>query len=268
MSEWPGRLVLLGHPVGHSLSPTFQNAALRTAAIPLRYEALDVPPSSLDATLRALADERAAGNVTVPHKEAVARRCASLSPLARRVGAVNSFRFEGGDLLGDNTDVGGFEAAVRALLGDLPRDAQLAVLGAGGAAAAVLAAVERWSGARVRLWNRTRARADALAARFGDVARVEETLAATVRGAGIVINATSVGLAGEDHPVALDLLANDVALIDLVYRRGGTPWVRAARAAGIPATDGLPMLVEQGALAFEAWFGFAPDRGAMWASLD
>jgi shikimate dehydrogenase len=267
MSSWPGRLVLLGHPVGHSLSPTFQNAALRIAGIPLRYEALDVPPPSLDTTLRDLGAERAAGNVTIPHKEAVAERCARISPVARRVGAVNAFRFVDGDLVGDNTDVGGFDALVRWALGEIPDGARVALLGAGGAAAAVLAAIERWRRAEVRVWNRSPERAEGLARRFGGVARVETAIVEAIRGSEVIVNATSVGLTDEAHPVALDLLAGDVSLIDLVYRRGGTAWVRAARAAGLRATDGLPMLVEQGALAFEGWFGFPPDRAAMWASL-
>jgi shikimate dehydrogenase len=267
MKPWPGRLVLLGHPVSHSLSPTFQNAALRSAGIPLRYEALDVAPAALDAALDALAAGRGAGNVTIPHKEAVALRCDRLSRLAQRVGAVNSFRFENGALVGDNTDVAGFEAAVLEALGELPADAEIALLGAGGAAAAVLAAIERWRGAHVNLWNRTAPRAAALAARFGGFVEVKEEIEDAVAGAQVVINATAVGLSGDAHPAPLAALGGDAAVIDLVYRRGGTPWVRVARARGMRATDGLPMLIEQGALAFESWFGVAPDRSAMWASL-
>src|SRR5688572_13087235 len=100
----PSRLVLLGHPVGHSLSPRIQNAALRSAGIPLEYVAVDVPPRALDATLDDVIATGAAGNATIPHKESVAGR-ASLTPLARRVGAVNTFWVEDRALHGDNTDV-------------------------------------------------------------------------------------------------------------------------------------------------------------------
>ncbi|OYV63804.1 MAG: hypothetical protein B7Z72_14245, partial [Gemmatimonadetes bacterium 21-71-4] len=91
MTARPGRLVLIGHPVAHSLSPRFQNAALRAARIPLPYELLDVAPEALDATMAALAGAAAAGNVTIPHKERAAERCHRLLPMAARTGAVNTF---------------------------------------------------------------------------------------------------------------------------------------------------------------------------------
>src|ERR1051325_5208336 len=113
----PGRLVLLGHPLGHTLSPLIHNAALKAAGIPVEYSAFDVPPAQLSSALRQLKYEKAAGNVTVPHKAAVRAACDSLSPTAERAGAVNTFWFEDGRLIGDNTDVGGVEFSVRRLLG-------------------------------------------------------------------------------------------------------------------------------------------------------
>jgi shikimate dehydrogenase len=263
----PGRLVLLGHPVAHSLSPAFQNAALRAAGIPLVYEALDVTPAALPRALTDLVAMRAAGNVTIPHKESVATRCARLTALAGRVGAVNTFWTEGGALVGDNTDVGGFEAAVQALLGELPRGVKVAVIGAGGSAAAVLAAVERWSRCSAAVWSRTPARATTLAGRFPATAVATEFLADAIRDADLVVNATPIGLEGDEVPVPPPLIRRRAAVVDLVYRRGGTPWVRLARAYGLRATDGLTMLVEQGALAFERWLGIAPDREAMWRAV-
>ena len=121
MNRLPGRLVLLGHPVSHSLSPAFQNAALRRAALPIRYELLDVAPDALDATLDALIAEDAWGNATIPHKEHVASRCARVSALAERVGAVNTFWIEDGALVGDNTDVGGFLALLATTAPDVDR---------------------------------------------------------------------------------------------------------------------------------------------------
>ena len=261
----PSRLVILGHPVGHSLSPRMQTAALRSAGIQLDYVPLDVTPADLPATLDALIAENAAGNVTIPHKEAVAQR-ASLTPLAQRVGAVNTFWVDGVTLHGDNTDVAGFDAAVRALLGGPPSGA-IAVIGAGGAAAAVLAAIEQWNGAVALVHGRTADRVTTLCARFPRVARPAASVAAAVTHATMVVNASPVGMTGDAVPVPVDQIPRGAAVVDLVYRAGGTPWSRAAIARGHRACDGLPMLVEQGAAAFERWFGIRADRAAMWRAV-
>lgn len=266
MIKRPGRLVLLGRSLGHSLSPTFQNAALRQAGLSLRYEALDVPASTLDETLEALASQDAAGNVTIPYKEPVYARCDRLMPLARRAGAVNTFWFERGKLVGDNTDVPGFDCAVRGLLGVEPRNLTIGLLGAGGASAAVLTAVERWDGCSALVTNRAMDRATQLCARFSSVARTTDVAALAAR-SDLVVNATSVGLRDDELPIDVDKLRSDAAVFDLAYRRGETALVRAARARGLAAADGLGMLIEQGAVAFERWFGFPPDREAMWESV-
>jgi shikimate dehydrogenase len=263
----PGRLVLLGHPVSHSLSPRFQNAALKRAAIPLEYEAMDVAPPELGETLRVLIAMRAAGNVTIPYKEAVYSLCHTRTPVAERVGAVNTFWVEGGRLAGDNTDVGGFDTAVRHAFGapvDTPR---VAVLGAGGAAAAVLAAVERWPGASALVVSRSRARAESLCARFARIATVAATFADASESSTLVVNATPIGQHDDGMPIDPSALAPGTHVFDLVYRRGLTPWVLRARARGLPAADGMRMLVEQGALAFTRWFGVEPDRDAMMSAL-
>ncbi|HZF68584.1 MAG TPA: shikimate dehydrogenase [Gemmatirosa sp.] len=263
------RLVLLGHPVAHSLSPAFQNAALRAAGLAARYSALDVAPSDLPDTLRALTAERAAGNVTVPHKEAAAGCCDRLAAVAARTGAVNTFWVDAdGALVGDNTDVEGFDRAASALLGS-GRPSRVALLGAGGSARAVLAALSAWPGTTTALWSRSPQRARAVAANEGDAAvRVVDDVGACVEGAELVVNATPLGLGdGDPLPVAPAQLAPGAAVLDLVYRPGETAWVRAAREAGHPASDGLPMLLAQGALAFERWFGRQPDPEVMWAAI-
>jgi shikimate dehydrogenase len=262
VTHLPGRLVLLGHPVSHSLSPAFQNAALRRAALPVRYELLDVAPDALDATLDALIADDTWGNVTIPHKEHVASRCARVSALAERVGAVNTFWIEGGVLVGDNTDVGGFLALLETVAPDLDRTKPVVVLGAGGAAAAVLAALERYGFVDVRVYSRTEARAIALCERFS-MASVVADRDASLRGAVLVVNATPAGLDDETLPLDVGALDPSAAVLDLVVGRNETPLVRAARARGHRAADGLTMLIEQGALAFERWFGVAPDRDAM-----
>ncbi len=268
MIRQPSRLVLLGHPIRHSLSPVFQNAALRTAGIPLVYDALDVLPADLPAVLAALAEQGAAGNVTVPHKEAAASQCARLTRLAERVGAVNTFWVDpAGALVGDNTDIGGARHLIEGLLGAAPVATRFGILGAGGGAAAVLAGVETWQGCEASVYSRTPARAAALCARFRSVATRAASLDELVDEAGIVVNATPVGLEREEWPIAPTRLQPGTAVVDLVYRRGETYWVRAARACGLPAVDGLPMLLEQGALAFERWFGVAAPRDAMRAAV-
>lgn len=268
MTDLPGRLVLVGHPVSHSLSPTFQNAALDAAGIPLRYEALDVAPSDLGPMMGLLADARAAGNVTVPHKEAVFAWCSRRTPIADRAGAVNTFWTEDGVLVGDNTDVGGFAHAVERLLDRRPEGLRIGMLGAGGAAAAVCAAVEQWADSRVVIHARTHDRAEQLAARFPVIARVVASEMETVQDVDLFVNATPLGLAdGALMPIAPGTIPDAVAVLDLTYRRARTPFVKACRARGLRADDGLPMLVEQGALAFTRWFGVEPDRDAMWRSI-
>lgn len=263
MIELPGRLVLLGHPVAHSLSPRFQNAALRAARIELEYEAVDVAPADIAKMAHLLLDVRAAGNVTVPHKEAFAACCGQLSPVAKHTGAVNTFWTEDGMLVGDNTDVGGFDAAVRATVGAPKPGDVVAILGAGGSASGVLAAIERWEGVQARIWSRTMERAERLADRYSRIARAEWNAETAVQGAALVINTTPVGRDDSLMPIDPSLLDPAGKAFDLVYKRGETAWVHACRGHGMKASDGMPMLLEQGALAFERWFGFAPDRAAM-----
>lgn len=264
----PRRLVLLGHPVAHSLSPAMQNAALAAANILLVYEALDVLPENLATTLDSLASAGAAGNVTVPHKELVRKLLTHVTPVADRIGAVNTFgTLDDGTLEGDNTDAAGFTALVLSALGKIPAGARVAIIGAGGAAAAALAAIEEWEDAEAMVYARNLRRAEILASRFPGVAGVETLTDTTRLESTIVVNATPVGLNDDAFPVPLESLRPDAAVVDLVYRRNETAWVRAALASGRIARDGLPMLLEQGALAFQRWFGIEPDREAMWRAL-
>ena len=262
MTVTPGRLLLIGRPVAHSLSPLFQNAALRQAGIPLVYEALDVAPGDLAATLDDVRRVHGAGNVTIPHKVAVAAACDRLTPMAHRTGAVNTFWHEGDVLVGDNTDVVGFDRLVDSLgLARQPRC--VALLGAGGGAAAVCESVAGWQGARVRVWSRDGTRADALARRYAMIAVAVETPQAAASGADLLVNATPIGLHDDAVPLPGAQIPRDAAVTDLVYRAGETCFVREARAYGHTAADGLVMLLEQGAEAFQRWFGVQPDRDVM-----
>jgi shikimate dehydrogenase len=263
----PSRLVLVGHPVAQSLSPTFQNAALRAAGIDAAYETRDVHPDDLASTMAQFVAEGVAGNATVPHKEALYALCRRRTPTAERVRAVNTFWVEHGELIGDNTDVGGFDEAVRAAFGATATFPRVALIGAGGAAAAVLAAVERWPGCQIAVASRTPARAKALVARYAG-ARVAASVTEALEGATLVVNASPLGFRADDAPpCAVADIPEQACVYDLVYAKGETAWVRAARANGHRAADGLGMLVAQGALAFERWFGRSPDRDAMWAAV-
>ena len=127
--------------------------------------------------------------------------------------------------------------------------------------------MERWPGSAAVVWNRTHARAEALARSYAGTATTAASIAEAVRGADLVVNSTTVGLAPDDIPFHPAILGRHTAVLDLVYRPGETTWVRLARARGLRSGDGLTMLVEQGALAFERWLGVPPDRAAMWAAV-
>lgn len=260
----PSRLVLLGHPVSHSLSPTIQTAALRKAGIDLTYEAVDVEPYMFSDCFARMRDENVAGNVTIPHKTSAFSLCDSLTQRAEHVGAVNTFWVEDGGMVGDNTDVVGFDNAVQVLLGHVPYKENVVLLGAGGSAQAVAAAVADWPGSKLTIYNRSEKSARALAMRFPDNACVELTLPKALEGGTLIVNATPVGIFDDVHPVELGALPKGAAVLDLVYKRGETSWVRGARGRGHRACDGLAMLIEQAAAAFERWTGMKPDKDVMW----
>ncbi len=244
------------------------NAALAAAGIDLRYEAIDVAPQDLARVIDSLAREGAAGNVTVPHKQAAMKAMMSVSPTAKKVNAINTFRVsDNGALHGDNTDVVGFSAFARRVIGGIPSGARVAVLGAGGAAAAVLASIEDWNNATAKIFARRLDVARDLAQRFNNITGVEMLPLQRPIDCDIVVNATTIGLYDEQLPVPIDALPASAVVLDLVYSPGETAWVRAARAAGRTAADGLEMLVEQGAASFEIWFGRSPDREAMWKAV-
>lgn len=263
----PSRLVLLGSDVGSSLSPVFQRAALNAAGIRISYDALNVTAENLGREIERIRLGNIAGNVTRPHKIPFHDSCDVLTPIASRVGAVNTFWMNEGCLHGDNTDVGGFDISARPLIGGDAKDLRVLVLGSGGAAAAVLAAIERWPGCRGMISSRNKSQAARLAERYRDVATVELDPERAARQAGLIVNATPVGQRDDSHPLDTTFIPRETAVMDLVYRQGETAWIKALRANGNAARDGLTMLLEQGALSFRQWFGMDPDRGVMLRSL-
>jgi shikimate dehydrogenase len=259
------RLGVCGWPVAHSRSPQMHRAALRAAGLDdWHYLRLPLPPELFAETVLALPAAGFRGvNVTLPHKEAALALADEASEAAREIGAANTLTFEDGRILADNTDAPGFLDALPS--GRELRGARALVLGAGGSARAVVWALRRAGAADVRIWNRTPQRAGALAAELG---------ARAVSGAQpldvpeVVVNCTSVGLAGEPAPFkALPLRADDLGagslVVDLVYRDGGTRFLEAARTRGADVVDGLEILVAQGAASFERWTGKAAPRTVM-----
>ena len=264
-------LVVLGEPVAQSLSPCMHNAAIRALGLDAAYIALQTPATALPTVLQALAAVGAAGNVTLPHKEATERYVARKTELCARVGACNTFWTEHGALVGDNTDVPGVRAALHALGGGEGRGADVAqrwlVLGTGGSARAVAIAA---SDARARVLVRSRepGRAQAFVA-WAASRDVPARVAAATEPCDLVINATPLGLKESDPlPIPPTQLNGARAALDLVYAPGETPWVRALRAAGIPARDGRDLLVYQGAAAFSRFFpGEVPPLDVMRAAV-
>ena len=241
----PRIFVLLGRPVAHSLSPDLHGAAFRELGAEAVYGALEAAEDEVAPAMRLLARSGGGGNVTVPHKERAAAALDRASAAVRATGACNCFwGTDDGELAGDNTDVAGFLAAVSELVPgeDGLEGLEILILGAGGAARAVLHACLRSGAARVDLLNRTRSRAEAVAREVGDDEgriRVLGDRAEADARYGLVVNATSLGV-DESDPLPLDLGELEVrAAFDLVYGPEGTAWVRHARRLGIPARDGL-----------------------------
>jgi shikimate dehydrogenase len=257
---------VLGWPVAHSASPALHNAAFAALGIDAVLVALAVAPPDLAAAVRGLAALGFLGaSVTVPHKQAVAGLCDRLDPLAERIGAVNCLVFDGGRVVGHNTDAGGF---LDALAGELGRDASGAravLLGAGGAARGVAVAL---AGAGASVQVVARSPASWCAARPWTAAE----LAALLPTCDLLVDCTPVGLSRHEDSavpaeIPLELLPSTAAVCALLYGTPGSQLVTGARARGLAALDGAAMLVHQGARAFTLWTGRAAPIDVMRAAL-
>jgi shikimate dehydrogenase len=257
------RLGVLGWPVAHSRSPAMQNAALRAAGLDeWHYQLLPVPPELFEQTVLGLPAAGFRGaNVTIPHKQAALALANEASDRARAIGAANTLLFrDDGQIWADNTDAPAFANALAqrvAIAG-----ASALILGAGGSARAAVWALRDAGVGELLIWNRTPARAAELASEFD--ARVT---ALPLAEAEILVNCTSVGLHQQDELEALlpstHQLDKHRAVADFVYREGGTPLIRAARASGVATVDGLELLIGQGAVAFELFTGVTAPVEAM-----
>ncbi len=266
---------VLGDPVRHSLSPAMHNAALAELGLDWVYLALPTPAEQLETVVRGLEALDCRGlNVTLPHKQAVARLCRSLSPLAERVGAVNTLvRHPEGGWLGDNTDVTGFLAPLQAS-GNSWQGQRAVVLGCGGSARAVVAALVELGCGAIDVAGRSAARLEGLLAPCRhwapqvqglgwdpQTAALQHALAQT----DLVVNTTPVGMASATNPEAalhspltpaeLEALRSSSTVYDLIYTPRPTALLQAASARGCTSIDGLEMLVQQGAAALRLWSG-------------
>ncbi|HWB46208.1 MAG TPA: shikimate dehydrogenase [Hyphomicrobiaceae bacterium] len=258
------RACVVGWPVEHSRSPLIHGYWLAKYGIDGSYGKVAVPPDQAGTFLRSLPAQGLVGcNVTLPHKEIAFAVADEKRPAAAAVGAANTLWLEGGRLVADNTDGYGFIHNLRATIPGVDvAGAVVVVLGAGGAARAVVHALLAHGVAEVRIVNRTQPRAETLAQHFGSKVKAyawqERTMCAS--GAGLLVNTTTLGMSGAP-PLDLDVAALNPGSIvaDIVYVPLVTPLLAAARARNLATVDGLGMLLHQAVPGFEKWFGVRPE---------
>ncbi|MGE0735830.1 MAG: shikimate dehydrogenase [Alphaproteobacteria bacterium] len=254
---------VLGWPVGHSRSPRLHGYWLAQHGIDGTYVPLPVRPERFAAAVRALVDLGFAGaNVTLPHKEAALAVCDTVDADARRIGAVNTMVFADGKIAGRNTDAFGFVEHLAASVPKFPIGGGPAVvLGAGGAARAVLVALADAGCKDIRVINRSVDKAEKLVDSMGVQARVGgwDGAAAALDGAALLVNTSTLGMEGQPPlELALDRLPKSAVVYHIVYVPLETALLTRARARGNPAVDGLGMLLHQGRPGFKSWFGVEP----------
>ncbi len=284
-ADAPIRLGIFGDPVEHSRSPQMQNAALEACGLPMRYARFQITAEELAPALRLIAERNFVGvNLTAPHKIAAVAIMDELDTVARNVGAVNTVRVEGKKLIGYNTDGPGFSRAIRTEFSVDLRDLRVLLFGVGGAgkSIAMQCAVEGCE--RLVLVNRTQEKAQQLAAELrpffadarvtGPVARLEavpwddRALRFQIANSDLIVNATASGMRRTDPPlVSGALLAPHLMVYDTVYSERSTLLLASAAEAGARGANGLSMLLEQGALAFEKWFDREAPKGVMRAAI-
>ena len=260
----PIKACVIGWPITQSRSPLIHGHWLRTHGIDGSYTKVAVRPEELEAFLAGMAGEGfAGGNITVPHKEAVFRLATKRDAAAEAAGAANTIWFENSLLCAANTDTYGFLTHLdRTAPGWQESGRPACVLGAGGAARAVLQGLIAREIGQIRLLNRTRAKAEALAAAFGAGIKVHdwERRNEALEGCGLLVNTTTLGMSGAP---ALDIdlagLAGDGVVYDLVYAPLETALLRQAAERGLVPVDGLGMLLHQAVPGFEKWFGVRPE---------
>jgi shikimate dehydrogenase len=258
------RACVVGWPVSHSRSPLIHGYWLRRHRIAGSYTRVPLKPEEAAGFLRDLKAQGYVGcNVTIPHKETAFAVADAALPAAQAARAANTLWYEGGRLLADNTDGGGFVSNIRSTVPAFAFEgAVAAMLGAGGAARGIAYALLQAGMAEIRIFNRTRARAVALGEAFGKRIVPFDWSERNVRsrGAALLVNTTPLGMGGTDA-LDLDVSALDVGCVvaDIVYVPLDTPLLAAARKRGLRTVDGLGMLLHQAVPGFERWFGVRPE---------
>ena len=279
MSNIPLQLGLIGYPLGHSLSPQLHHGALKAMDLPGEYRLFPIAPlpegqEALCRLIERLRRGELAGlNVTIPHKPNVLPLLDDQTPLVRRTGSANTLFMNAGRLIGDTTDVPGFLADLDGWLPpEMESGKKVLVLGAGGSARAVVVALQE-RGWQITLVARRIAQAEELAASLGgsfEIVTLESSHLARSGDISLIVNTTPVGMYPEVEgcpwPVELPL-PRGAAVYDLIYNPAETVLLRRAREAGLPARNGLGMLVEQAALSLEQWSGRIVPRKAMWEAV-
>jgi shikimate dehydrogenase len=261
------RVVLIGHPVAHSLSGAMQQAAFDAAGIPATYELWDRSPLELaDAIAELRSDDFLGANITIPHKEKAVTLVDRLTEEAHATGAVNTITREGKRLVGHNTDVPGFRVALETLVGKQRMPRQAVVLGSGGGARAVVHGLVAEGFQRIVVFNRHLHRAEGLVRHFTRSAAHmelrampwhESIIEAELAKTKVLVNATAVGLHDDETPIPAELMPPDLLVIDLIYNPPRSRLLRDAAAAGCQVLNGEVMLLHQGAAAFSLWTGQA-----------
>lgn len=254
---------VMGHPIGHSKSPLFQQAALDKLEIDVTFEAWDVAPEDLEAKVGSFRNDNfMAACVTLPHKQAVILLIDGLADTAEAVGAVNWIIPENGKLIGHNTDAPGFLRALKESAGFDPEGANAVVFGAGGAARAIVYALKTGGAASVAIANRTVQKAQALAAEMTDgrfrptaIGLDSTSLANVAPYSDLLVNTSSMGMEGgpapNESPVTAEMITAEATCYDAVYAPPMTPFLREAELAGATPAGGISMLIYQGVVGFE-----------------
>ena len=256
---------VIGSPIAHSKSPILQGHWLKTLGLRGHYIPMHVDSEDLETVLRTLPKMGFVGvNVTIPHKEHVLRLADTVSDRAAVMGAANTLTFrEDGTIMADNTDGVGFIENLRQGAPNWsPENGPAAVIGAGGAARAVVASLIESGCTEIRLTNRTKARSEALRQEFGTKITVVDWVQAgnMFDGAALVVNTSSLGMVGKpEMRIPLDDISSEAVVTDLVYTPLRTPLLVHAESIGCVTVDGLGMLIHQAVPGFERWFGVRPE---------
>lgn len=261
---------LIGHPVGHSLSPLMHNDAFLALALPHHYVSFDVKPDDLKEAVSGIKALGIAGfNVTVPHKVSVMRYLDEIEKEAKQIGAVNTVSNRDGKLIGTNTDGRGYLLSLKEKAGENLKEKRVLLIGAGGAARGVAVTLDRSGVGRLDIANRTFERAKMLIEtgihRIPARALTLEEAAERLGDYDVIVNTTSVGMSPnvEDMPLPVEGIRPGTILSDLIYNPLRTKWLLEGERRGGIVMNGVGMFIEQGALAFEEWTGVSPDRERM-----